>query len=131
LPLPFTLVSSSTLKMEATCSSEMIGFQWTKWRYIPEDNHYNCLQNVKSYTHRLNQNLHSLSFEFSVVTRNNRIDQMCTRHMFSRLNCKLLKISNSIINQSGTYFPILCQDQSLAVSTALLPSDVMPLQESN
>jgi hypothetical protein len=38
----FMLVSclaySSTLKMEATCSSEMSAdIQWTTWRYIPED----------------------------------------------------------------------------------------------
>jgi hypothetical protein len=31
------LAYSSTLKMEATCSSETsINFQWTTWRYIPE-----------------------------------------------------------------------------------------------
>jgi hypothetical protein len=42
LPPAFTLVSCSayfsTLKVEATCSSEMsVDFQWTTWCYIPED----------------------------------------------------------------------------------------------
>jgi hypothetical protein len=40
----FMLVSylaySYALKMEAACSSEMsVGFQLTKWQYIPEDRH--------------------------------------------------------------------------------------------
>jgi hypothetical protein len=42
LPPAFTLVSclaySSTLKMEATCSSKMsVHFQWTTRQHIPED----------------------------------------------------------------------------------------------
>jgi hypothetical protein len=42
LPPAFRLVScsaySSTLKMKATCSSEMsVDFQRTTWRYIPKD----------------------------------------------------------------------------------------------
>jgi hypothetical protein len=58
LPPAFTLVScsaySSTLKMEAICSSETsVDFQRTTRRYIPEDsNIYNhrC-ENLKSYKH--------------------------------------------------------------------------------
>jgi hypothetical protein len=84
-----------------------------------------------SYRHGSNQNLHTLSFEFSVVTRNNRIDEMGLRHMFSRFHCKLLKTCNAINNERGTYFPILRQDQGLTVSTALLPSNILPLQESD
>jgi hypothetical protein len=52
----FTLVScfvySSTLKLEATCSSEMSSeFQQTTWHYIPEDRivHNCCCKNLKSY----------------------------------------------------------------------------------
>jgi hypothetical protein len=38
------LAYSSTLKMEATCSSEMSGdVQWTTWRHVPEDSR--CLHN--------------------------------------------------------------------------------------
>jgi hypothetical protein len=34
----FTLVSCLTLKMEATCFTEMsVDFQWTTWRHIPEE----------------------------------------------------------------------------------------------
>jgi hypothetical protein len=52
----FTLVSclaySSTLNMEATCSSETSGdFQQPTWRYIPEDTavHNHRCENLKSY----------------------------------------------------------------------------------
>jgi hypothetical protein len=55
LPHAFTLVScsaySSTLKMEATCSSEMsVSFQRTTWRYIPEDRilHNHQCENLRS-----------------------------------------------------------------------------------
>jgi hypothetical protein len=35
---PACLAYSSTLKMEAACSSEMSDdFHWTAWRYVPED----------------------------------------------------------------------------------------------
>jgi hypothetical protein len=58
LPPAFTLVSclaySSTLKMEATCSSGIsVGFQWTTWCcYIPEARtlHNHHCENLKSYT---------------------------------------------------------------------------------
>jgi hypothetical protein len=53
----FTLVSfsaySPTLKIEATCSSEMlVHFQRTTWRYVPEDRtlHNHGCKNLKSYT---------------------------------------------------------------------------------
>jgi hypothetical protein len=51
LPPAFTLVSclaySSTLKMEAICSFEMsVDFQWTTWRYIPEDS---IVQSISQY----------------------------------------------------------------------------------
>jgi hypothetical protein len=42
----------STMKIEATCSSEMlVYFQWTTWRYVPEDRtlHNYCYENLKSY----------------------------------------------------------------------------------
>jgi hypothetical protein len=52
----FTLVSylaySSTLKMEAICSSEIsVGFQRTTRRYLPEDGtlHNHRCENLKSY----------------------------------------------------------------------------------
>jgi hypothetical protein len=52
----FMLVScvaySLTLKMETTCSSEtLVEFQWTTWRYIPEDRtlHSYRHENLKSY----------------------------------------------------------------------------------
>jgi hypothetical protein len=53
----FKLVSclaySSTLKTEATFSSETSAdFQWTSWRYIPEDrtiHNYRC-ETLKSYS---------------------------------------------------------------------------------
>jgi hypothetical protein len=51
LPPAFILISCSAysvLKMEATCSSEMsVGFQWTTWRYIPDDR---TLCNLNLYT---------------------------------------------------------------------------------
>jgi hypothetical protein len=38
LPPAFMLAYSSTLKLEAACSSETsVDFQWTIWHYIPED----------------------------------------------------------------------------------------------
>jgi hypothetical protein len=55
LPLLYTLVYcssySSTLKMEATCSSRTsVHFQRTTWRYIPEDIiFHNRRYNLKSY----------------------------------------------------------------------------------
>jgi hypothetical protein len=56
LPPAFTLVScsaySSTLKMEAICSSETsVDIQQPTWRYIPEDStlqNHRC-ENLKSY----------------------------------------------------------------------------------
>jgi hypothetical protein len=52
----FMLVSClayfSTLKMKAMCSSErLVDFQWTTWRYIPEDStpHNHCCENLISY----------------------------------------------------------------------------------
>jgi hypothetical protein len=42
---------SSTLKTEATCSSETsVDFQWTKRRYIPDDTslHNNRCENLKA-----------------------------------------------------------------------------------
>jgi hypothetical protein len=55
LPFAFTLVSCSayslTLKMEAKCSSAtLLNFQWTTWRYIPENRalrNHQC-ENLKS-----------------------------------------------------------------------------------
>jgi hypothetical protein len=59
LPYAFTVLScsaySSTLKMEAICSSETsVGFQRTTWRYIPEDStlHIHRCENLKSYRHK-------------------------------------------------------------------------------
>jgi hypothetical protein len=46
------LTYSLTLKMEATCSSEISAdFQWTTWHYIPEDRtfHNHHCENPKSY----------------------------------------------------------------------------------
>jgi hypothetical protein len=46
------LARSSTLKIAATCSSEMlVDFQWTTWQYIPEDRtlYNHCFENLKSY----------------------------------------------------------------------------------
>jgi hypothetical protein len=43
----------STLKMEAIYSSEMsVDFQWTTWRYIPEESNIrnDRCENIKSYT---------------------------------------------------------------------------------
>jgi hypothetical protein len=60
LPPAFTLVScsaySSTLKMEAICSSETsVDFQRTTQRYIPEDGtlHNHRCENLKSYITKL------------------------------------------------------------------------------
>jgi hypothetical protein len=57
LPPSFTLISclaySSTLKKEATCTSETSAdFQWTALRYIPEDRilHNHRCENLKSFT---------------------------------------------------------------------------------
>jgi hypothetical protein len=57
LPPAFTLVSCfayySTLKMDATCSSETsVDFQQTTRCYIPEDRtlHNHCCENLKSYS---------------------------------------------------------------------------------
>jgi hypothetical protein len=57
LPPAFTLVScwaySSTLNMEAICSSETsVDVQWTTRRYIPEDGtlHNHRCENPKFYT---------------------------------------------------------------------------------
>jgi hypothetical protein len=49
--LIFCLNYSSTLKMEATCSSEASDFQLTTRRYIPEDRiiHNHRCENLKSY----------------------------------------------------------------------------------
>jgi hypothetical protein len=55
LPQAFTLVSclaySSTMKMEAMCSSETVDFQRIAWRHIPEDStlHNHCCENLKFY----------------------------------------------------------------------------------
>jgi hypothetical protein len=48
----FCSAYSSTMKMEATCSSEMlVDFQQTTCRYIPEDStlHNHHCENLKSY----------------------------------------------------------------------------------
>jgi hypothetical protein len=55
-PPGFTIVSclaySSTLKMEAICSSETwVYFQRTTWHYVPDDSthHNHCYENLKSH----------------------------------------------------------------------------------
>jgi hypothetical protein len=67
LPLLYTFVYcsaySSTLKMEATCSSRTsVDFQWTTWRYIPEDIifHNRRYDTLKSYISSVH---HALSHE--------------------------------------------------------------------
>jgi hypothetical protein len=46
------LAYSSTIKMQATCSSLIyVDFQWTTWRYIPENRiiHNHRSESLKSY----------------------------------------------------------------------------------
>jgi hypothetical protein len=46
------LAYSLTLKMEATCFSDMsVDFQWTTWRYIPDDRtlHNHCSENLNFF----------------------------------------------------------------------------------
>jgi hypothetical protein len=69
LPPAFTLVSclaySSTLKIEATCSSETsVYFQRTTRRYITEDRilHKHRCENVQSYTVILNLVIYAIAF---------------------------------------------------------------------
>jgi hypothetical protein len=82
---------SLSLKMEATCSSEMsVDFQWPAWHYISDDKtlHNHWCENVKSYTAL--EVLTEVTIQ-STVFRDVMLFSLVEFHHFGETNCLHLK----------------------------------------